>query len=83
MKTVLLLLLLTAAALTGGGCILMSPEDRDFYGKGWIKPSELDTPTPHHAITDPSHPQQTASTRPRTTTADPEPQWLVPETGTQ
>lgn len=83
MKTVLLSLLLAASALTGGGCALMSPEDRDFYGKGWVKPSDLDTPMPHHAITDPSRPQQAASAPARKTPDDPETQWLVPEAGPQ
>lgn len=83
MKTVLLFLLLAASVLTGGGCVLMSPEDRDFYGSGWIKPSDLDKPMPHHAITDPSRPQQVASAPSRVRSAEPEPQWLVPEPGPQ
>jgi hypothetical protein len=31
-----------------GGC--MTPEDRAFYGRGWINPSELDqeSPPPHN-----------------------------------
>jgi len=36
-----------------GGC--MTPEDRAFYGRGWINPSELDQDeTPPTSITDPT-----------------------------
>ena len=82
MKTVLLSVLLMTLA---GGCAFMSPEDRDFYGKGWIKPSELDAPMKHHTVDDPSRPQSTtypttsnAGAHAATTPNDPE--WLVPET---
>ena len=82
MKTVFFSLLLVASA---GGCAYMSPEDRDFYGKGWIKPTELDTPTRQYTVADPSRPQSAtypttsnAGTHAATTPNDAE--WLVPET---
>ena len=79
MKKVLLFLVL-AAALATSGCLIMNDEDRDFYGKGWIKPSELDNTTPRR-IADPSHPEQMqqADAPARTASATPEPEWLIPE----
>ena len=81
MKTVLLSLLLVTSA---GGCAFMSPEDRDFYGKGWIKPTDLDTPMEHTKVQDPSRPQ--SATYPTTSNAGAhaaiipnDPEWLVPE----
>ena len=44
-----LLLLVTILAL--GGCAFMSDEDKDFYGRGWVHPTELDQQYPHHAGT--------------------------------
>ncbi len=80
MKTVFLSLLIAATVLTGSGCIFMSDEDRDFYGKGWVRPADLDRPAPRHTIPDPSRPQQTAAVAPaQTSSADADPQWLVPE----
>lgn len=55
MKTTLLLLLTVLYALTLGGCALMSQEDRDFYGKGWVNPRELDDTAPKM----PAHPETT------------------------
>ena len=48
---------LAAAVLTPifflAGC--MTPEDRAFYGRGWINPSELDEePPPPQSMTDPT-----------------------------
>ena len=85
MKKVVLSLVLAATVFASGGCAFMSDEDRDFYGKGWIKPSDLDKPTPHHAIPDPSHPEQVQQTEApaQTASATPEPQWLIPEPGQQ
>ena len=74
--------LLITAALTAGGCAFMSDEDRDFYGKGWVKPSALDKPMPHHTIQDPSHPEyyrEPTDAPAQTAAATPEPQWLIPE----
>ena len=66
----------------------MSDEDRDFYGKGWIRPSDLDKTPVHHTIPDPSHPEQAqqaqqADAPARTASATPEPEWLMPEQGQQ
>ena len=83
MKKTFLCLLLAAAILAAGGCAFMSDEDRDFYGKGWIKPSDLDKTPPHHAIPDPSHPEQVAAAPARTQSADADPQWLIPEQAPQ
>ncbi len=82
MKTVLLSLLL---AVLGGGCAFMSPEDRDFYGKGWVKPTDLDTPMKHHTVEDPSRPQSatyptTSNAGAHAATTPNDPEWLVPET---
>ena len=76
MKT-LLLCSLSVAALLASGCVFMAPEDRDFYGKGWVKPSDLDTPIPHHAVADPSRPQ-TASAPVQPPAAQPDTEWLTP-----
>jgi hypothetical protein len=38
-------LLLLAAAPLLGGCY-MTPEDKAFYGRGWINPDELDRDAP-------------------------------------
>lgn len=82
MKTALLIVLLASVTLVGGGCAFMDPEDRDFYGKGWVKPTELDREPVHHKILDPSHPETTtttSTTAARTApTATPEPEWIVP-----
>ena len=80
MKTVLLGLALAATFFAAGGCAFMSDEDRDFYGKGWIRPSDLDKTTPRR-IADPSHPETLpqADEPARTASATPEPQWLIPE----
>ena len=32
----------------------MSDEDKEFYGRGWIKPTELDAPAVHHSTADPN-----------------------------
>ena len=44
MKRFLLLLSLVIVIQTFGGCAFMGPDDREFFGKGWISPKELDTP---------------------------------------
>ena len=63
----------------------MSPEDRDFYGKGWIKPNELDADMKPRTVSDPSRP--VSATYPTTSNAGAhiattpnDPDWLVPET---
>lgn len=53
MKTTHLLAAIGALALSG--CALLSADDRDFYGKGWVNPKELDDPAPKT----PAHPKAT------------------------
>ena len=81
MKNVLFLLLLM---VTAGGCAFMDAEDRDFYGKGWIKPTDLDAGTPHRRVDDPSRPQSatyptTSNAGAHAATTPNDPDWLVPE----
>ncbi len=50
----LLALALLAPILALSGC-MMTPEDKAFYGRGWINPDELDQEEPPpHAYTDPT-----------------------------
>ena len=47
-------LILLPALLFLGGCS-MTPEDKAFYGRGWINPDELDQDTPPpRSFTDPT-----------------------------
>ncbi len=55
MKTTLLLMLTVLCALAFSGCAMLSADDRDFYGKGWINPKELDDTAPKM----PAHPETT------------------------
>jgi hypothetical protein len=48
-----LILLVTLTALLGG-CGL-SEEDKDFYYRGWLKPTDLDRPAPKRL--GPKHPE--------------------------
>lgn len=52
MKKALLLMLLVVSALGCGGCAMLSADDRDFYGRGWINPKELDD----HGVRITAHP---------------------------
>ena len=80
MKTYLLILVAILASLSFTGCVFMNDEDKEFYGKGWIHPSELDDVTPKH------DPAAAAVNDPRVTatssapTQQPAPEWIVPET---
>jgi len=48
-----LVLLLGAPVVLLGGC--MTPEDKAFYGRGWLNPSELDRePPPPQNFQDPT-----------------------------
>jgi hypothetical protein len=51
-RSVALLCVLTAIGVGLSGCVFMSDEDRDFYGKGWVNPKELDQ-QPHHTVPNP------------------------------
>ena len=73
-----LTLLLTSFLL--GGCAFMNDEDRDFYGKGWIHPTDLDKPASHHEYADPSQAPASTVANPTTAKRDPDPEWLIPET---
>ena len=82
MKNFLLFLLLIVVS---SGCAFMSDEDRDFYGKGWIKPTELDNDMKPRTINDPSRPQSatyptTSNAGAHAATTPNDPEWLVPET---
>ena len=51
--TGMLAMAMLGAAFFLGGC--MTPEDRAFYGRGWINPSELDQePPPPKSFQDPT-----------------------------
>jgi hypothetical protein len=51
--TGVLAILLLAPVFSLAGC--MSPEDRAFFGRGWLNPSELDEEDPPpRAFTDPT-----------------------------
>ena len=58
MKRAVLLLWVGPTLLAICGCTEMSPEDREFYGRGWIHPGELDKERPTQM---PSHPETTGS----------------------
>ena len=78
----LLLLCLVMVLATLGGCAFMSDEDRDFYGRGWVKPTDLDQPYPHHStpsVANTSTPVDSSSA-PLSTTSDPahDSAWDVP-----
>ena len=47
MKRALLTLLMIACLLSLGACMFMGADDKEFFGKGWVNPKELDnTPSP-------------------------------------
>lgn len=50
MKTTFLLTLVVLGGLALSGCALLSPDERDFYGKGWINPRELDDQVPKRPV---------------------------------
>ena len=78
MKRFLLLCSLMTVLAWLGGCVFMNDEDRDFYGRGWVKPAELDQPIPHHS--GPPTADATASAPLPSTTSDPahDSAWDVP-----
>ena len=54
MATVALAILMVTPVLFLSGCY-MTPEDKAFYGRGWINPDELDVEQPPpRAFTDPT-----------------------------
>ena len=70
-----------AALLTFvSGCAFMSDEDKDFYGKGWVNPKELDQQPMHHPLPNPESPDDLA-TAPATTGTRPSSdrdEWTAP-----
>ena len=67
------------------GCAFMDQEDRDFYGKGWIKPNELDQDMKTRPVSDPSRPVSatyptTSNAAAHVATTPNDPEWLVPGT---
>ena len=80
MKIRLLTLSVVLAGISLTGCAFVNDEDRDFYGKGWVHPTELDEVTPRH---DPTA-ALAAANRPAQTSAAPaetsSPEWIVPDT---
>ena len=80
MKKHLLVLVAILAGLSLTGCVFMNDEDKEFYGKGWVHPSELDDIAPKH---DPMAAAATNTPATTTTNARPQqsaPEWIVPET---
>ena len=84
MKTCLLILVATLTSLSFTGCAFMNDEDRDFYGKGWVHPSELDDVAPKHDPATMAAASSGADYRPAATstnhTQQSAPEWIVPET---
>ena len=58
MKRAFLFLLIVPSLAVLCGCSEMSPDDREFYGKGWIHPGELDKERPTQM---PEHPETAGS----------------------
>lgn len=58
MKRAFLFLLMVPLLAILCGCSEMSPDDREFYGRGWIHPGELDKERPTQM---PAHPETTGS----------------------
>ncbi len=58
MKRVLLCLLVLPVLGAVCGCSEMSPDDREFYGRGWVHPSDLDK---ERETRMPAHPETTGS----------------------
>ena len=46
MKRALFILLLIGCSLSLGACMFMGADDKEFFGKGWVNPKELDTAPP-------------------------------------
>ena len=80
MKTHLLILSVVLAGLSLTGCAFMNDEDRDFYGKGWVHPTELDEVTPRHdptaAMAAADRPASASGAQAQTSS----PEWIVPDT---
>ena len=82
MKTRDLILVAALTAASFSGCVFMNDEDKDFYGKGWVHPSELDDTAPRRPTVKPGD----STSQPAISTAAPaapvppsDPEWIVPE----
>ena len=61
MKRLLFLACSGVVLSTLSGCAFMSDEDKDFYGRGWIKPTELDQQYPQSCGHADGHARQTSA----------------------
>jgi hypothetical protein len=77
MRLLARLSLLAAGIVLLGGCAFMSDEDRDFYGKGWVNPRELDQPA-HHPIPNPEAGPESAPAVTTPTTRSDGDGWTAP-----
>ena len=79
MKRVLLTVILLGSLLSLGACMFMGEEDREFYGKGWISPKELDrTPTPHMPVRPAADDAANANTLPTERATSNSSDWSTP-----
>ena len=46
MKQAITTCLLIGCLFSLGACMWMGPDDKEFFGKGWVKPTELDGTPP-------------------------------------
>ncbi len=76
MKRALVLLLLVSSMAVVSGCTEMSPEDREFYGRGWIHPGDLDQVRPTKM---PAHPETTGSLGPVSGSSENGEEWAAPQ----
>ncbi len=78
MKRAFLFLLAVSSVAVVCGCSEMSPDDREFYGRGWIHPGDLDRERPTQM---PAHPETTGSlgTEPASDTSSRGAEWGTPD----
>ena len=78
MKRALMFLLLVCPMAIFCGCSEMSPDDREFYGRGWIHPTDLDQVRPTKM---PAHPETTGSlgTGPVAGNSESGEEWAAPQ----
>lgn len=79
MKRVLLTVILLGSLLSLGACMFMGEEDKEFYGKGWVNPKELDkTPAPHMPLRPAADDPANASTLPAERSTQSSRDWSTP-----
>ena len=75
MKRALTTCLLIGCLFSLGACMWMGADDKEFFGKGWVKPTELDgnPPRPVHPVDDPlpGAPEPAARSNPEWSTPEP------------